>query len=258
MSGGLLTLDAVRAQAAAALAPSEPDDPDVHDDVVDAIHPPCVMLVWDDPWLEPQTPRGMSNGSGYWSAQFTVRCIAGRVDVESGIETLERMVALVLGRLLADSYTWPAATLSAPRVLQIANVDYLFADVQYRVPVTLKMNGTAPEPPPGPLTWPYHYVAAFTGAPAAGEVRYDGATVPGIRRMYVADQSTDGEDIRDRLMTTADGDVLRIRNPADESVDFVPTSSTGRTGYVEFQGSITAASFVPVDGDPVTFSIEGS
>jgi hypothetical protein len=137
-TNGALPLGEVRARAAAALAPAAQDDPEVLVDVVDSLTPPALMLMWQDPWLEPQSFQGIGAGSrGWWTASLAVRCVAGRVEPGPGVETLEQLVAYTLGRLMADDYTWPAATLTAPRVWPIGEVRYLFADVQYQVPVTV-------------------------------------------------------------------------------------------------------------------------
>lgn len=125
-----LRLDAVRGQAAAALAPAAPGDPEVIVNVVDAVHPPALMLLWDDPWLTPKT-------ACLYDARLEVLCIAGRVEPGPGVEQLEALVSYAIERLQADAYSWPAATLTAPRVFRIGGVPYLGARVIYRVPVTL-------------------------------------------------------------------------------------------------------------------------
>jgi hypothetical protein len=128
----VLALGQVRDAAAAALAPEVDGDPEVIVNVVDALQPPALMLLWDDPWL---TPRSVS--ACLWDAMLAVRCVAGRVEPGPGIETLEQIVVYTLNRLQADAYTWPTATLTAPRVFTIGNIPLLFADVQLRVPVGL-------------------------------------------------------------------------------------------------------------------------
>jgi len=128
---GTILLGDVRARAAAALAPVEADDPDVLFDVVDAVSPPALMLLWDDPWLEPE-----SFGRDLWSASLMVLCLASRIDPAPGIVKLEQLVAYTLARLRADDYTWPAATVRAPRQFPIGNVTYLGAQVVYDVTVT--------------------------------------------------------------------------------------------------------------------------
>jgi hypothetical protein len=131
-SNGTLKLADVRARAAAALEPAADGDPDVHMDVVDAVQPPALMLFWDDPWLEPKTIS-----TCLWDASMVVLCIASRVEPGPGVAKLEELVAYTVARLIADTYTWPAATLQAPRVFTIGNVPLLGARIIYRVPVTL-------------------------------------------------------------------------------------------------------------------------
>jgi len=130
-SNGVLTLGEVRARAAAALAPASPNDPSVHVDVVDAVEPPAILLVWDDPWLEPQ-----SFGPCLFKANLAVLCIAARIEPGPGVQTLEEMVAFTIERLRADAYSWPQASSRAPRVLRIANLEYLAARVVYQLNVT--------------------------------------------------------------------------------------------------------------------------
>jgi hypothetical protein len=131
-AGGTLLLGSVRAQAALALAPSLDSDPPVHADLVDAIDPPALMLIWADPWLEPHT-----FGTGLWFANLEVLCIASRVEPGPGVEKLEELVGYTVGRLQDDDYPWPAANVQAPRVFTINNLPLLGARVAYRVPVTI-------------------------------------------------------------------------------------------------------------------------
>ena len=51
--------------------------------------------------------------------------------------TLEQLVAYTIGRLEADSYPWPFAGCTAPRVFEIAGVRYLAARLTYAVPVSV-------------------------------------------------------------------------------------------------------------------------
>ena len=130
--GTTLKLTDVRARAAAALAPVAPDDPPVLVDLVDSVDPPAIMLLWADPWLEPQTA-----GTGFWFARLDAFCIAARVDPGPGVAMLESLVSHTIARMRADEYPWPAATLQAPRVFTIAGVPLLGARVSYRLPVTI-------------------------------------------------------------------------------------------------------------------------
>lgn len=121
----------VRSKAAAALAPVTDTDPSIHMDLVDAWDPPCVMLAWSDPWLEPKGPGCL------YDARMDAVCIAGRLEPGPGVTTLETLVAYVVDRLDADDYPWPLQTVSAPRVFVQSGINYLAARVTYRLPVTL-------------------------------------------------------------------------------------------------------------------------
>ena len=132
MAVAVLTLTTARQAAAAALEPAADGDPDVHVDVVDSVTPPAIMLVWEDPWLEPQ-----SYGPCLFWAQLSALCIAARLEPGPGVETLEALVGYVVERLAADPYPWPQATSQAPRVFEIAGVSYLGARVTYRIPIQI-------------------------------------------------------------------------------------------------------------------------
>jgi hypothetical protein len=130
----VLRLGQIRTAAAAALAPAIDGDPVVHLDVVDSVTPPALLLVWDDPWLQPATVAGMN---GHYDAQFVVLCIAARLEPGPGVEALEQLVDYTVSRLQADANTWPQATSQAPRVFEIGGVPYLGARLIYRVPVQI-------------------------------------------------------------------------------------------------------------------------
>jgi hypothetical protein len=134
-TNGALRLSEVRAAAAAALAPATDTDPTVLVDIVDALHPPALMLLWTDPFLEPQVV-GMG-ATGLWDARFEVLAVASRVEPGPGMTKIEELVAFVMNRLAADPYTWPADTLYAPRRFDIGGVTYLGARLVFKVPVTL-------------------------------------------------------------------------------------------------------------------------
>src|SRR5262245_55914100 len=131
-----LPLTQVRAQAAAALAPASDSDPVVLEDLVDAVHPPALMLIWNDPWV---TMRSVAGGLGVFEANLTVLCLAGRVEPGPGIETLEQLIAHTIQRLQVDDYSWPLQASQAPRVFDIGNIPLLGARLTFRVPVS--MNG---------------------------------------------------------------------------------------------------------------------
>lgn len=128
---GTLTITNAREMAAQALQPTDPSDPlVVLDNVVDTLDPPALMLVWDDPWLEPQ-------GTCRWWARLGVLCVADRIEPAPGVADLEQLVSYAVRRLAADGYGWGNPNVTAPRRWTIARVDYLAALVTYRLPVTL-------------------------------------------------------------------------------------------------------------------------
>jgi hypothetical protein len=124
----------VRAQVATVLAPSTDSDPDVHIDYPDTVHPPALVVVWDDPWLE--QPRTMGPCSTL--ANLVVLCVGSRVEAGPGIDQVEALVLYTINRLRADTYSWPVATAQSPRQWIISNVHYLAARLAYRIPVTLE------------------------------------------------------------------------------------------------------------------------
>ena len=127
----MLALTEVRARVATALAPPSPNEPTVLVDVVDAVEPPALMLVWADPWLTFDT-------SCMWLGALDVLCVASRVEPGAGIEKLEELVSYTVTHLQADDYPWPTATFQAPRVFNIGGIPLLGARVGYRVPVTIE------------------------------------------------------------------------------------------------------------------------
>ena len=132
LATGNLTLSEVRARAVAALAPAEPEDPNVFDNVVDAAVPPSLMLDWADPWLEPQ-----GVGACIWQARLEVLCLASRIEPGAGIEMLETLVLYVLERMRDDAYRWPVARVIQPGYHYVGNVPYLGARVSYQLTVSL-------------------------------------------------------------------------------------------------------------------------
>jgi hypothetical protein len=128
---GAMVLTDVRARAAAALAPVEDTDPDVLMDVVDAVHPPVIILNYGDPWLVPMSMACL------YECRLEVLCVASRVEPGPGIAKLEELVGHVGRRLQADVYSWPAQPSTSPRRLPIGGVEYLAAALPYLVRVTL-------------------------------------------------------------------------------------------------------------------------
>lgn len=133
---GTLGLAALRHRAAAVLEPAGPSDPGVLTDLIvladvpDAIDPPCLLILWhDDPWLEPHTR------CVFW-AQLVVMAVAGRIDPAPGIDALEQLVTFTTQRMIRDAYAWGLPTVTAPRQQPIGNLNYLAANITYRVAVT--------------------------------------------------------------------------------------------------------------------------
>jgi hypothetical protein len=93
---------------------------EVHPLPVDALSPPAFFLKWADPWTEPATHC-------LDLAHLQVVCVAARVDVEPGIETLELMVE---GALAAFNRAGiPHGITSGPRPLDVGGVAYLAAEI---------------------------------------------------------------------------------------------------------------------------------
>lgn len=133
---GALRLAEVRGRVAEVLAPATDEDPAVLMDIVDALSPPAILLLWTDPWLEAKTV-GARNGSGYWDARLEVLCVASRIEPGPGMTKLEELVGYVIARFQADAYSWPPEALYAPRRFDIGNIPYLGARLTFRVPVTV-------------------------------------------------------------------------------------------------------------------------
>lgn len=129
---GAMILTDIRARAAAALAPIDDTDPAVMVDMVDAVNPPALILSYTDPWLEPLTM-----GACLWDCRLEIIAIASRIEPGPGMEMLEQIVSYTAARLQADTYSWPAASVQAPRVFTIGGVPLLGARITYRVKVTL-------------------------------------------------------------------------------------------------------------------------
>lgn len=128
VAGGLLTLADVRPVVRAILAPALDGEPAVLD-VTEAVDPPCVVVGWGEPWLEPfgQSPT--------LHARLQLTCVGGRMDPGPGVEAVEAVVDYVIRRLAQDSWPWLPLGSSAPRAMTVAGVNYLAAEVHYRIPV---------------------------------------------------------------------------------------------------------------------------
>ena len=130
-----LQLADVRPRAAAALAPETDTDPSVLADYADSASPPALLLLWDDPWLQPE-PAAFGPCL-HWQARLEVLAIASRVEPGPGIEKLEELVSYVVGRMVADDFSWPVASVIAPGRYEIGGVPYLGARVVYSLRVTV-------------------------------------------------------------------------------------------------------------------------
>ena len=135
IAAGTVALVDVRDLAAAALAPATDTDPPVHVDVVDALFPPAIMLEWNDPWM--QTSAGVRSIGCVFTSHLRVRCVGSRNEPGPGIRAIEDLVTFTIERLAADPYPWNLEGLTAPRVFNIAKIDYLAADVNYAIPTSI-------------------------------------------------------------------------------------------------------------------------
>jgi hypothetical protein len=136
LTAGLVGLADIRDAAGVVLAPETDTDPIVLVDVVDSLEPPAIMLVWDDPWLEPGTSGRPTMGPCELTARLAVMCIAARLEPGAGVRTVEQLVAYTVERMKADTYTWRLNAVGAPRIYTIGNVDYLGARITYLVPTS--------------------------------------------------------------------------------------------------------------------------
>lgn len=132
----LVPLTQARAALFDVLAPQADDEPDVLQDMPDAISPPVLLLEWGDPWLEPRT---VAAGTGYWDAHLNVLCLAARLEPGAGIATLESLVAYAMARMESDARSWPVQSSTAPRVFLFGGVNYLGARLSLVVPVSIEM-----------------------------------------------------------------------------------------------------------------------
>lgn len=103
-------------------------DPDwsVHPTAVDAVSPPAFVLGWSDPWTEPSTFR-------VESARLEILLVAGRIDPDPGIETLETMVERSTSALGVAGFRLVTA---APGPIEIGGLRYLAARQTITYPVT--------------------------------------------------------------------------------------------------------------------------
>ena len=111
------------------LAPADEDWP-VHDAPVDAVSPPCFVLVWPEPWLVPRTVCA-------YVATLEVVCVAARIDPAPGYVELEAMVEAALPALQrAGLPVAPAAAVGGAGPLEVGGLTYLSARIRVTQPVT--------------------------------------------------------------------------------------------------------------------------
>ena len=133
---GMLPLTEVRARAAAALAPADDGDPDVFADYLDAVHPPALILIWDDPWLEPGAQE-RTMGPCLWTPGSMV-CASPAGSSPAPASTSSRSSSPTRSAGCRPTTTpGRPRRLQAPRVWTIANIPLLGARIGYRVPVTI-------------------------------------------------------------------------------------------------------------------------
>jgi len=128
-STAAVTLTTAREACAAALELAASDDVAVLLNWTDSLDPPALMVGWADPWLEPQ-------GTCRFVASLCVWCVAGRLEPGPGVSDLEGLVSGVIRAMSADGYGWGLPSVSAPRIFPMSNVEYLAAQVTYRVAIT--------------------------------------------------------------------------------------------------------------------------
>lgn len=118
----------VRLRVAAALAGLAPagDDWPVHDAPVDAVTPPCYLLVWPERpavWLVPAT-------FCRFVTELQVVCIAARIDPAPGYLELEQLVEAALPALSAAGFGFrPDRAVDGPGPLEIGGLTYQSARI---------------------------------------------------------------------------------------------------------------------------------
>jgi hypothetical protein len=115
-----------RAEVVAALALLD-EDWAVHGAPVDAVTPPCFVIVWPEPWLTPQSVCS-------YRAQLQVICVAVRIDPAPGYEQLEAMIEAAVPAL--QSARLPVVTVGAVVPFEVGGLQYQSARVTVTRPVT--------------------------------------------------------------------------------------------------------------------------
>lgn len=118
-----------RARVVAALEGLAPVDDDwpVHDAPVDAVSPPCFVLVWPDPWLVPRTVCA-------YVATLEVVCVAARLDPAPGYVELEALVAAAIPALQRAGL--PLVSTGGALPLEVGGLTYQSARIRITQPVT--------------------------------------------------------------------------------------------------------------------------
>jgi hypothetical protein len=122
-------LDA-RVKLAAVLAPQTEDEPPVHNNPVDAVVAPCLIINWRIPMIDGWRA---CNAFGY----LTVTLVGGRLDTEGGVEVIEQMYDTMQRRLRETSEGWTVQTDGGIGPYVIANVQYLACRVEVRIPIAV-------------------------------------------------------------------------------------------------------------------------
>jgi len=100
----------------------------VHTDYPDAVEPPCLIVIWDTPSLDP--PRSL--GGVVTDGHVAILVIVGRVEAGPGRVELEALTVAVLAAMRQAPWAFTGANLV--QELTIAGIQYLGARIGYRVP----------------------------------------------------------------------------------------------------------------------------
>lgn len=117
----------LRARIVAALDGLDPDW-NVHGGPVDALTPPAYMVVPVEPWL---TRLAICSHE----ARLWLVIVAGRIEPDPGIETIESMIERGVAAL--DAARIPIAQVGAPGRFEIGGIAYLAARATIAAPVTI-------------------------------------------------------------------------------------------------------------------------
>jgi hypothetical protein len=124
--GALADLRALVATALTGLAPAGDDWP-VHDGPVDAVSPPCFVLVWPEPWLVPAT-------ACWYTATLDVIAIAARIDPAPGYGELEALLEAAVPAITGTGV--PIVNVGGAAPLEVGGLTYLSSRVHLASPVS--------------------------------------------------------------------------------------------------------------------------